>query len=118
MGYKKHVPSANTLWPRNQGTWLCVVREIHPWIYSWMKPGYVEDEDEYHISKILLMQFVSSAPVLIAAEGKLFLIIRILKWLRGYVFVHQDLYLYYPRKKQLTFFTAHSSAHEVTISLL
>ena len=117
MGYEKHVPSANTLLKRNQGRWLRVVRKIQQWIYSWMKPGYVEDEDESHISKILLMQFVSSAPILIAAEGNLFLIIRIFKWLRGYVFIHQDLYLYNPQKKQLTFLTAHSSAHDVSISL-
>ena len=113
MGYKKHVPGVMTLHKRNHACWLGIVRKIHQWIYSWMKPGYVEDQFEYQISKILLMQFISSAPVLVAAEGKLFLIIRILKWLRGYVFAYEELYLLYLRKRTRTFYTAHSSAHEV-----
>ena len=113
MGYKKHVPGVLTLHKRNHARWLSIVKKIHQWIYSWMKPGYVEDEFEYQISKILLMQFISSAPVLVAAEGKLFIILRILKWLRGYVYTYEGLYLLYLRKRTRTFYTAHSSAHEV-----
>ena len=64
MGWKKHVPGATTLLKRSQDKWLMIVRKIHKWIYSWMKPGYVEDMFEYQISKKLLMQFISSAPVL------------------------------------------------------
>ena len=86
-------------------------------VYSWMKPRYVEAEYEYLISKMLLMQFISSGPVLMAAEGKLFIIVRILKWLRGYVYAHESLYLYYLRKTTRIFFTAHSSAHEVSANI-
>ena len=116
MSWKKHVPGATTLLKRSQDKWLMVVRKIHKWIYSWMKPGYVEDMFEYQISKILLMQFISSAPVLAAAEGKLFIILRILRFLRGYVYPHESLYLYFLRKRIRTFFTAHSSPHEVCFS--
>ena len=79
-----------------------------------MKPGYVGDEFEYQISRIVLMQFICSTPVLAAAEGKLFIVLRILKFLRGYVYAHEGLYLYYLRKRLRTFFTSHSSAHEVS----
>ena len=115
MGYKKHVPGVNTLAERNRSRWVSGSRKIHQWIYSWMKPGYVEDECEYQISKNLLMQFVSSAPVLIAVEGTLFIVLRILKWLRSYVYVYEGLYLFYLRKRVRTFYTAHSSAHEVIL---
>ena len=85
-----------------------------------MKPGYAEDEEECIISKCLLLQFVCSACVLIAAKGNLFMITKILRFLRGYVFVYEDLYvyedvyLYYLRKKHRTMWSAHSSAHEVS----
>ena len=41
MGWKKHVPGATTLLKHSQDKWLMIVRKIHKWIYSWMKPGYV-----------------------------------------------------------------------------
>ena len=78
-----------------------------------MKPGYVEDDMEYKISKFLLMQFICSAPVLMAAEGQTFMIIKIFRFLRGYVFDKENTYLYFLRKLILTMFTGHSSSHEV-----
>jgi len=95
------------------GSLVICSKKIHQWIYSWMKPGYVEDEMEYKISKFLLMQFICSAAVLIAAEGQTHMIVKILRFLRGYVFDKEHTYLYYLRKLILTMFTGHSSAHEV-----
>ena len=118
MGYLSKVPGITSITKVNQPRWTSVVRKIHQWIYSWMKPGYVEDEEEYIISKCLLLQFVCSARVLTAAEGNLFMITKILRFLRGYVFVYEDLYLYYLRKKHRTMWTAHSSAHEVSYFFL
>ena len=114
MGYLKHVPGINAVKAKNQARWSSVVKKIHQWIYSWMKPGYVEDEMEYKISKFLLMQFICSAPVLIAAEGQTYLIVKILRFLRGYVFDKEHTYLYFLRKLILTMFTGHSSSHEVS----
>ena len=118
MGYLKHVPGIKSVKKHNQARWSSVVKKIHQWIYSWMKPGYVEDEMEYKISKFLLMQFICSAPVLIAAEGQTHMIVKILRFLRGYVFDKEHTYLYYLRKFILTMFTGHSSAHEVMNLLL
>ena len=114
MGYLKHVPGINAVKKKSQARWSSVVRKIHQWVYSWMKPGYVEDEMEYKISKVLLMQFICSAPVLIAAEGQTYLIVKILRFLRGYVFDKEHTYLYFLRKLILTMFTGHSSSHEVS----
>ena len=118
MGYLKHVPGINSVRTKNQARWSSVVKKIHQWMYSWMKPGYVEDEMEYKISKFLLMQFICSAPVLIAAEGQTYMIVKILRFLRGYVFDKEHTYLYFCRKLVLTMFTGHSSPHEVTTTIL
>ena len=83
-----------------------------------MEPGYVEDDMEYKISKFLLMQFICSAPVLIAAEGQTYMIVKILRSLRGYVFDKEHTYLYFLRKLILTMYTGHSSTHEVTTMFL
>ena len=118
MGYLKHVPGINSVKKKNQARWTSVVKKIHQWVYSWMKPGYVDDEKEYKISKFLLLQFICSAPVLIAAEGQTYMIVKILRFLRGYVFDKEHTYLYFRRKLILTMFTGHSSGHEVTTIIL
>ena len=73
MGWKKNVPSCrNVLTQSNMNKWSSVVRQIHNWVYSWMRPGNVEDDDEYSISKFLLEKFISSKPVLTAADGDVY----------------------------------------------
>ena len=42
MGWKKHVPPAG-ISTTNMKKWSVVVSKIQTWIYSWMRPGYVED---------------------------------------------------------------------------
>ena len=69
---------------------------------------------DYKISKFLLMQFICSPAVLIAAEGQTYMIVKMLRFLRGYVFDKEDTYLYFRRKLVMTMFTGHSSPHEVT----
>ena len=82
-----------------------------------MKPCYVEDEMEYKISKFLLMQFICSAPLLLAVEGQAFMIVKILRFLRGYVFDKEGTYLCYVHKLIITMFVGHSSTQEVSIFL-
>ena len=61
------------------------------------------------------MQFICSALVLIAAEGQTYMIVKILRFLRGYVFDidKEHTYFHFLHKLILTMFTGHSSAHEV-----
>ncbi len=63
-----------------------------------MQPGYVEIEDEYKILKFLLLQFISSASVLSAFDGHLFMVIKMMKSLRGYVLVWDSLFLFHLQK--------------------
>ena len=51
-----------------------------------MRPGHVEDEEEYNISKHLLEIFVCSLPVLGIVEGNVLMIQSILKFLHGNVY--------------------------------
>ena len=45
-----------------------VVKKIKKWMYSWMRPGYVEYVVEYKILKIRLLQFICSPAVFKAAD--------------------------------------------------
>ena len=114
----KYVPGKTTLTTRNHELYDNMKSKIQKWVYSWMKPSYVEDEEEYKISKFLLIQFISSSAVLRACEGKLGLVMAMLKWLRGYVLVWESLFLFYLRKNCRNFLTAHSSPHEVRMFVL
>ena len=83
-----------------------------------MRPGYVEDQNEYEISKFILLQFICSAPVIAAAEGKIFMIVAIMKFLRFHVFVYEGLFLHFKRMDVPTFFVSHSSQHEVSMMVV
>ena len=54
MGWKRNIPNCvNLLHTSQLNAWSSIVRQIQSWVYSWMTPGNVEDEDEYDISKYL-----------------------------------------------------------------
>ena len=82
-----------------------------------MKPRYVENEDEYAISKVLLLRFICSKYVLKAAQNNQTLIVEILKFVRGHVFVYENLYLFYLRKHIRHFETSHGVQHEVSLKV-
>ncbi len=59
MGLRTNVPSCgNILSPAKFRIWSIIVQQVHRWLYSWMTPGNVEDEEEYEISKYLLEKFI------------------------------------------------------------
>ena len=115
---KAHVPGSRTVTTRNRAKWKSAVYKIKQWVYSWMKPGYVETAEEYKISKFLLLQFVCAAPVLASADGNMFMILSMMRFLQGYVFVYEDLYLHYKRRELRHYDVAHASPHEVRQCLL
>ena len=112
QGWKKHLPGTTTF--TDPIKWERTKKIIMNWVYSWMRPGYVEDDDELNVSKYKLVQFVTSSAVLDAAEGKKDVVARVLHFLQNHVFVHEDLYLWYKRKKIRHFNVSHSSPHEVS----
>ena len=97
----------------NRARFKSLVRKIKQWLYSWMRPGYVESDDEYKISKLLLLQFICSAAALSACDGNVQLVLCILKFLQGHVFVHEALYLHYLFKLIRNYDVAHGVQHEV-----
>ena len=77
-----------------------------------MRPCCIETEDEYKISKYILLQFICSAAVLKAVNGNAGTIVAILHFLQCHVFTHETLYLHYLRKKIRHFDIATSSNQE------
>lgn len=113
QGMKDHVPGEMTFMKSNRARWRDVIHRVKLWVYSWMRPGYVETEEEYKISKFLLLQFVCSPSFLSAAEGKMFVVISMLRFLQKHVFVYEHLYCHYLRRSVRHFDTSHATAHEV-----
>jgi hypothetical protein len=115
QGMKTNVPGVRSVTKSNQKKWKSALYKIKQWIYSWMRPGYVEEEDEYKISKFLLLQFVCSGSVLLAADNNMHIILSMLRFLQGHVFIHEDLYLHFRRRTIRHFDCAHGSPHEVHV---
>jgi hypothetical protein len=92
-GLKKRMSPLVSISNSNMKKWSVIVTKIHSWIYSWMRPGYFEDEEEYIISKHLLEKFVSSLPVLGIAHGNALMVRCILKFLHVNVYTWENLYL-------------------------
>lgn len=67
------------------------------------------DAEEYNISKYFIIQFTCSAPVLSAAENKLFIIVAILKFICCYVFVYEDQHLHCLRMGIPTMYVSHGT---------
>ena len=111
---KVHVAGEMAVTSFNRERYLSVLRKIQQWLYSFMKPGYVEDEDEYKISKYILLQFICSSAVFSAVDGKLWIVVGILRFLQFHVFVHENLYLHFRRRSLRHYDTSHATAHEVS----
>ena len=112
--WKLYVPGVTAVSKRNQDLWKSVVRKMKQWIYSWMRPGYVENAEEHKISKLLLLQFVCSAAVLNAVDGHVYIVTAMLRFLQGYVFIHESLFLHYLRKHVRHYDVSHGSQHEAS----
>jgi hypothetical protein len=92
MGWKKNLPSCHQILTPNQlKKWSLVKRQIQSWVYSWMNPGNVEDEDEYQVSKCLLEKFICSKAVLEVVDRHMFIIVKIQKFLRQHVYTWETL---------------------------
>ncbi len=84
-------------------------------MYSWMSPTYVEDEEEYNISKYLLLQFINSSSVLNACNGNKNLIQKFVHFVKNHVLVHNQLCLYYVGIYMCHYYVAYSLNHEESI---
>jgi hypothetical protein len=115
MGWRTNVPSyVNILSPAKFRMWSIIVQWVHTWLYSWMMPGNVEDNEEYEISKYLLEKFVFLETVLDVVGEHRFLVYKVIKILNGHVYTWETLYLHYLRNDVLHLDVSHSSTHEGT----
>ena len=81
-----------------------------------MRPGYVESDDEYKISKYFLIHFICSTAVLQACDCNMHIVMSMLRFVQSHVFVYEDLYLHYKRKHIWHFDVSHGVPHEVRLS--
>jgi hypothetical protein len=87
MGWRSNVPSCvNVLSAPKLRMWSFIIQQVHKWLYSWMTPGNVEDEEEYEISKYLLEKFICLQTVLEVVGEHWFLVYKVIKFLRGHVY--------------------------------
>lgn len=114
MGWIRHVKGCDCVPSKNLDLWKKITKGIRNWMYTWMRPGYCENEEEYKISKHLLVQFVSSRYVLGVTGGNRVLVEKIINFIRNHVFVYEDQYLHHLRRGVRNFEVSHSSAHEGT----
>ena len=115
QGWKGYVPGEMSVSSTNRDRFKHLVRKIKDWLYSWMRPGYVESDEEYKISKLFLLQFLCSASVLMACDGSMHIVICMLRFVQTKVFVYEDLYLYYRRRHVRHYDVSHGTQHEVCI---
>jgi hypothetical protein len=83
-------------------------------IFSWMLPGYCETEEEYQITKALLIEFVLSKQVLEVCGGDTTKQHRIANFLTGYVLIYEEQFVFYRRKALRHFNEYNNCAHEGT----
>ena len=81
------------------------------WLYSFMRPGYCENKEEYTISKTFLFSYLKSKKVndILGRED-----VEICEeWVRK-VLTHENSFLYYQRKHLRAFYQITTSPHEGT----
>ena len=114
QGWKRHCPGVRSVPKEKEGAWKQVEKHIKAWIYSWMRPGYCECEEEYVISKELLFRYVSSRSVFEASGQNPITIKRVKDWIHLVTSSHAPVFLHYLRKDKRSFDTMCASAHEGT----
>jgi hypothetical protein len=112
-GWNRHV--VHTSWNKSKKVqWMRLVRGIHTWLHSWTRPGFCLSQEEYEISKYLLLACLTSKCALKMAGNDEYLISSAVKFVKDYVFPNEPLFLFYPRKSVFHLCVATTSAHEGT----
>lgn len=83
---------------------------IQQLIYSWMRPGYCENVEEYRVSKALLETYIKSVNDFIGCTNTL----RINCFVRYHIEVHDDNYVFGTRMMIWHYDQYSNSGHEGT----
>jgi MULE transposase domain len=114
-GWRRNGPSSNAFQRIQKKKQVqALYKVVRQWIYSWMRPGYCETEDEYQVSLRLLNKFIDSPRFHTTVDGRLDIIAHVKQFLRENILVHNDLFLHYFRRETRFLDIAHNSAHEGT----
>jgi len=79
-----------------------------------MRPGYCETHDEYTTSKVLLYEYLSSNACLSICGGNKQILNQIIDFLTRFVLPHEDLFVFFKRKKIHQFDEYNNCSHEGT----
>ena len=63
QGWKRQIPGCQCVPSNLREEFKVIESRIKSWLYSFTKPGYVEDEMEYEVSKKLLFSYLRSSTV-------------------------------------------------------
>jgi hypothetical protein len=62
-GWRGNAPGPDAAPRHCKKEWYAELKTLQFWIYSWMLPGYCEDEIEYRVSKALFVEYIQSEKV-------------------------------------------------------
>jgi hypothetical protein len=114
QGWKAHGPGKTAVKEKKRDAYNLFKKRVKDWCYSWMTPGGAESEDEYSLSKELLFAYLASPEVLDACDGQQYIIDQVSDFVKNYVIIYDQVFLFY-KKKYLRYFNVKtSSAHEGT----
>jgi hypothetical protein len=116
QGWKNHGPGKTAVKESGgrRDKYNLFKRRVKDWCYSWMTPGSVESEEEYYVSKQLLFAYLASPEALAACDGQQYIIEQVADFVRNYVIVYDNVFLFYKKKFLRYFNVKTSSAHEGT----
>ena len=59
QGWKRKAPDETRVdGQTNRDRFHTLIRLLQFWMFSWIKPGYCENEEEFYVSKKLLLHFI------------------------------------------------------------
>ena len=108
-GFKAHGPKKSDVEPPNDLIYDQVCRNIYNWVYSFMD-NRCETKEEYLKSKFLLVKYVESDYVVNNLTERFSK--KVLNWLEGYVFTHEDNYCFYLRSHIRHYMVRDNCRHE------
>ncbi len=114
-GIARHCPPKKALHCKYHARYEHFLNYVKKWIFSWMQPGFCETEQEYDVSKALLMDFIMSEKVVNdVCGGESSIPRRIMEFITNYVLIYEDQFLFYRRKNIRHFNEYTNCAHEGT----
>ena len=113
-GIQSHCPGEKSVAPMQKEAYKSLLKLVKNWIYSWMRPGYCETEDEYHISKVLFYDYLSSDTCLSMCGGNNAIRRQIIDFVTRFVLPHEDFFVFFRRKHIRHFDEYNNCSHEGT----